>query len=262
MARRRKPNWTGSKEWMAREGLIFTLPANVILFLSSLSPCAWPHTSSPCLGRSGGCGEETPGNKTMEGPCQLSAFAWSLLPSRYITSGWIISIPAGGDSSTNLLTLSFFCANTVMERTRSWDSVHVIKTDPRAKQSRLYISSYFQKDLGCIYLPLKRRCHLLLERCITGAKDANPEANIQWGGEKKNCRHTRPHIHFYFPINSCPARQKFHISCRDTETNSKLKFIFCVEAISVPVLSSPAVFHTPILKVALLTMENSSWGGI
>lgn len=146
-----------------------------------------------------------------------------------------------------------------MERTRSWDSVHVIKTDPRAKQSRLYISSYFQKDLGCIYLPLKCECHLPLERCITGAKKTPTQKPTYNGGrEKKNCRHTRPHIHFYFPINSWPARQKFHISCRDTETYSKLKFIFCIGAISVPVLSSPAVFHTPILKVALLAMENSS----
>lgn len=207
IAQRRKPNWTGSKVWMARDGLIFTLPANVILFLSSLSPCAWPHTSLPCLGRSGGSGEETPGNKTMEGPCQLSAFAWSLLPSCYITSGWIISIPAGGDSSTNLLTLSFFCANTVMERTRSWDSVHVIKTDPRAKQSRLYISSYFQKDLGCIYLPLKCECHLLLERCITGAKDADPEANIQQGEKKKLQTYQTTHS-FLFSNQFLPCKTK------------------------------------------------------
>lgn len=66
----------------------------------------------------------------------------------------------------------------------------------------------------------------------------------------KNCRHTRLHIYFCFLINSCPARQEFHISCRDTGTNSKLKFIFCVAAISVPVLSPPAVFLNLVLEIA------------
>ena len=139
-----------------------------------------------------------------------------------------------------------------IEWSRNRVSVHVIKTAPQGKQSRLYISSYFKKELGCIYLALKCKYHFLLQRCIT-----SPESNIQ----QKNHRHTRPHIHFYFPINSCPARQEFHISCRDTETNSKLKFIFCVAAISVPVLSSAAVFLNLILKIALLEKDSGSWEG-
>lgn len=110
----------------------------------------------------------------MEGPCQLPAIAWSLLPQHFRlchqhTDWW------GQHELT--FTLIFFYANTVierLERERNHDSVHVIKTDPQGKQSRLYSSSYFKKDLYCIYLPLKCKCHFLLERCITISKDPKP----------------------------------------------------------------------------------------
>lgn len=191
-----------------------------------------------------------------KGPCQLPAIAWSLLPQLqhfrlcHQQSDW------WGDSTNLFIFLYKHSNGKNRARGRNRDSVHVIKTAPQGKQSRLYSSIYFKKDLDCIYLPLKCKCHFLLERCITISKD--PKPRNQHTNRKKNCRHTRPHIHFYFPINSCPARQEFHISCRDTETNSKLKFIFCVAAISAPPLSSPAVFLNLVLKIALLEKHSGS----
>ena len=88
-------------------------------------------------------------------------------------------------------------------------------------------TSYFKNDGGCNFfrsLP-KCNCHLLPERCIT----IWPDLKIRHphGGEQAP-PHSRPHIRFYFPINSCPSRQEFHIS--------KLKCIFGVAVISGPVL--------------------------
>lgn len=162
-----------------------------------------------------------------------------------------------GGGNANLFTHLFFCTNAVMERTerrRNWDSVHAIKTSPKGKQSHT-LAAILRKTWIAFISPLKCKCHLLLERCITISKDPGPRDQHT---TEKNRRHARPNIHFYFPINSCPARQEFHISCRDTETNRKLKFIFCVAAISVPVLSSPAVFLNLILKIALLETDSGS----
>lgn len=130
--------------------------------------------------------------------------------------------------------------------------MHVIKTAPQGKQSHSYSGSYFKKGLVLHLSPLKNAS-------VTSFNwDASLLQRIQKAAQNtsKSCRQTRPHIHFYFPINSCPARQEFYISCRDTETNSKLNFIPCVAAISVPVLSSPAVFLNLVLETA---MDSDNW---
>lgn len=149
-----------------------------ILFFSLLSPFVCPHTSSPCLplGQSEEPERKWQGIRQWRGHVSFLPLPGVFFPS-HSTSGCIISIRTGGDSSANLFTLLFFCTNTVMERTergRNRDSVHVIKTGPQGKQSRLYISSYFEKDLDWIYLSLKCKCQVLLERCITISKDPMP----------------------------------------------------------------------------------------
>lgn len=100
-----------------------------------------------------------------------------------------------------------------MERTESGknqDSVQFIKTAPQGKQSRLYISSYFENDLDCIHFSLKFKCHFLVERCITISEDPKMRnQHIIQIIQNLPTYSTIPHIHFYFPINSCPARQEF-----------------------------------------------------
>lgn len=62
-----------------------------------------------------------------------------------------------------------------MEGGRIQESVRAIKTTPHPEgKSRLYSSSYFEKDLDYIYLPLKCKCHFLPERFITISEDPKP----------------------------------------------------------------------------------------
>lgn len=148
---------------------VLFLPQNAppLCFLLALSSHILTLSSS---GATGGSREEMTGNKTMERPCQLPAIAWSLLPQlehfrlyHQHTDWW---------RQQHKLVYSYILLykhtnGKNRERERTQDSTHVIKTGPQGTESRLYISSYFEKDLDCIYLPPKCKCHSLLERCIT-----------------------------------------------------------------------------------------------
>lgn len=173
MAQHRKPKKPGSKLWMAL-GLLqyyfYLYPRNPpILFLSlafSLCLCLQILT----LSSSGAVGGSGQGMGQWRG-----RVSFLLLPGVFFsTPGGIISIQTGGDSTHLFIVLYKHFNGKNRGRGRNRDYVHVIKTAPRDKQSRLYSNSYFRKNLDCIYLPLKCKCHFLLWRSITISRDLKP----------------------------------------------------------------------------------------
>lgn len=68
------------------------------------------------------------------------------------------------------------------------------------------------------------------------------QACVEWAGIWWSAHR----LLFYYHLQS--SKTKFHISCCDTESNSKLKFIFHVAAISGLTLSSRAEIPKPSLK--------------
>lgn len=149
--------------------LVFTLSLCLSLHILSL-------LSSGVVG---GSGEEMKENRTMEGHVSFLPLP-EVFFTNYDSSGCTVNIQTGGDS-TKLFTLLFFCTNTVMERKargerKGINLVHAIKTAPQGKQSHLYISSSFKKRFYCIYLTLKCKRHLLLQRCITSHRDPKPRS--------------------------------------------------------------------------------------
>lgn len=132
-----------------------------------------------------------------------------------------------------------------------------LKHSPEGNSHIHTVAAILRKALYCIYLPLKCKCHLFfLETCTSGSEVPISPHVLRYN--KKDPRHTKPHICFYFPIKCFRARQEFHVSCREMKINSKLKFIFCFAVISAPVLSSPVVFFNLALEdLRLLAAEKS-----